>query len=81
MDDPAPTDVYPTMLWYCQAPDPKRLGNTEDNLFSASLNGPKAGLFCSFSARSDEPAVCKRSTGGASHTKSRVDHGASLVAI
>jgi hypothetical protein len=32
MADPAPTDVYPTILWYFQAPDPERLGSTEDNV-------------------------------------------------
>jgi hypothetical protein len=32
MDDPAPTDVYPTISWYVQAPDPNRLGSTEDNV-------------------------------------------------
>ena len=32
MDDPTPTDVYPTISWYLQAPDPKRLGRTEDSV-------------------------------------------------
>jgi hypothetical protein len=32
IDDPAPTDVYPTISWYFQAPDPNRLGKTDDNV-------------------------------------------------
>jgi GDP-L-fucose synthase len=30
--DTAPTDVYPAMLWYFRAPDPRRRGRTEDNV-------------------------------------------------